>query len=199
MTQAELLTISEVAVEKIREFMGLGGHEDDAIRLTLVPEARVQDKYQLEFVPADSAARTDVVADVSGLTFVLDPRSAELVRGTAMDYVDGMWSSGFRFESPDRLALMADPKARRVQEVIDEGINPAVAAHGGSVTLVDVRDHAVYLEFGGGCQGCGLAPVTVRELVEKMLKEALPEIRQVVDLTDHTAGENPYMGDNPYS
>lgn len=80
----------------------------------------------------------------------------------------------------------------RVQELIDTMINPAVAGHGGFVQLIDVQDNRVYLEMGGGCQGCGAANMTLKAGIERVIKEEIPEIEEVLDTTDHTAGANPY-------
>jgi Fe/S biogenesis protein NfuA len=80
----------------------------------------------------------------------------------------------------------------KVQELIDSTINPAVAGHGGFVQLVDVKDNKVYLQMGGGCQGCGAADVTLKAGIERLIKEELPEIEEVLDSTDHAAGTNPY-------
>ena len=80
----------------------------------------------------------------------------------------------------------------RVQHLIVTAINPAVAGHGGFVTLVDVQDGRVYLEMGGGCQGCGAADVTLRAGVERLIREDIPEVTEVLDLTDHAGGANPY-------
>jgi NFU1 iron-sulfur cluster scaffold homolog, mitochondrial len=80
----------------------------------------------------------------------------------------------------------------RVQELIDTAINPAVASHGGIVTLLDVKGNNIFLEFGGGCQGCGMVSVTLKYGVEKLLRDRIPELGQVLDTTDHAAGTNPY-------
>lgn len=80
----------------------------------------------------------------------------------------------------------------RVQEVIDTMINPAVAGHGGYVELIDVQDNRVYLAMGGGCQGCGAADITLKAGIERLLKEEIPEIQEVLDTTDHASGTNPY-------
>jgi Fe/S biogenesis protein NfuA len=79
-----------------------------------------------------------------------------------------------------------------ILEIIDNKINPGVAMHGGQVTLIDVRDDVVYISFGGGCQGCGMANVTLKQGVHKMLQEAVPDIREIVDMTDHALGVNPF-------
>ena len=82
--------------------------------------------------------------------------------------------------------------AEKVLNVIEEQINPTVASHGGHVALMDVKDNIVYVELGGGCQGCGMARVTLKEGIEKMIKESIPEIEEVRDVTDHAVGEKPY-------
>ena len=80
----------------------------------------------------------------------------------------------------------------RVQELIDTMINPAVAGHGGFVELVDVQDNRVYLQMGGGCQGCGAVDITLKAGIERLIREELPEVAEVVDATDHASGANPY-------
>jgi len=80
----------------------------------------------------------------------------------------------------------------KVQQIIDTAINPAVAGHGGVVNLLDVKDNTVYLEFGGGCQGCGMVSVTLKYGVERLIREQLPEVGQILDTTDHASGTNPY-------
>jgi len=81
---------------------------------------------------------------------------------------------------------------RRVQNVLETMINPAVAAHGGIVSLLDVTNNTVYLEFGGGCQGCGMINVTLKYGVERAIREEVPEVGEILDTTDHAAGSNPY-------
>ena len=87
---------------------------------------------------------------------------------------------------------MSEELMTKVQELNDTSINPAVAGHGGFVQLVDVKDNRVYLQMGGGCQGCGAADITLKAGIERMIKEEIPEIEEVLDTTDHASGENPY-------
>jgi Fe-S cluster biogenesis protein NfuA len=81
----------------------------------------------------------------------------------------------------------------QVADLFEREINPAVARHGGEVELIDVQDATVVLRMGGGCQGCGMADVTLRQGVEALLRERVPEIKALVDVTDHAAGTNPYV------
>jgi Fe/S biogenesis protein NfuA len=87
---------------------------------------------------------------------------------------------------------MSDELRGKVQELIDTMINPAIAGHGGFVDLVDVQDNRVYLQMGGGCQGCGAADVTLKSGIERLIKDELPEVTEVLDTTDHASGTNPY-------
>ena len=78
-------------------------------------------------------------------------------------------------------------------QVLNEQINPAIAAHGGFVELLDIRDNVAYVQLGGGCQGCGMADVTLKQGIAVAIKQDVPEIVDVVDVTDHNAGQNPYF------
>ena len=83
--------------------------------------------------------------------------------------------------------------AERVQQVLHQYVNPGVAQHGGHVTLVEVRDRIVYLQMSGGCQGCGMASVTLSQGIERILREQVPEIEGIQDVTNHGAGQSPYF------
>jgi len=80
----------------------------------------------------------------------------------------------------------------KIQYLLDTAINPAVAGHGGRVSLIDVKGNVVYLQMGGGCQGCGQADVTLKQGVERMIREEVPEVLEILDVTDHAGGRNPY-------
>jgi Fe-S cluster biogenesis protein NfuA len=86
-----------------------------------------------------------------------------------------------------------DALYERVADLFDQQVNPMVARHGGRVELIDVQDAVVMVRMAGGCQGCGMADVTLRQGIEAMLQQHVPEVRGVVDITDHTAGSNPYF------
>ncbi len=95
------------------------------------------------------------------------------------------------------------PDGTAVQRLLDERINPAVAGHGGHIALVDVKDTVVYIRLEGGCQGCGMADVTLKQGIEVEIKQAVPSITAVLDVTEHADGSNPYYqpgkgGMSPY-
>jgi NFU1 iron-sulfur cluster scaffold homolog, mitochondrial len=89
--------------------------------------------------------------------------------------------------------LTDDALYEQVAKVFDEQVNPMVARHGGRVELIDVQDAVVMLRMGGGCQGCGMADVTLRQGIEGMLAQLVPAVRGIVDITDHATGANPYF------
>jgi Fe-S cluster biogenesis protein NfuA len=98
------------------------------------------------------------------------------------DYLDAIPKPGL--DTPEGVAI---------RQLLDERINPAVAGHGGHITLIDVKDATAYIRLQGGCQGCGMAEVTLRQGVEVEIKKAVPTIRAVRDVTDHASGTNPYF------
>ncbi|MDH3425720.1 MAG: NifU family protein, partial [Acidimicrobiia bacterium] len=87
---------------------------------------------------------------------------------------------------------LTGPVAERVKTILETQVNPAIASHGGMAELVAVEDDTVYLRLGGGCQGCGMATVTLSQGIEATLLQAVPEIKRIVDVTDHSSGQNPY-------
>ncbi len=82
---------------------------------------------------------------------------------------------------------------RKLEKIFDDQIRPALAAHGGGVEVIDVDNNKVYLKLFGGCQGCSSSTATLKEGIERLIKQNFPDIDEVVDLTDHTSGENPYF------
>lgn len=97
-----------------------------------------------------------------------------------------------REQVEDRMMLIGRSVREKIQYLIDHQINPGVAAHGGFVDLIGLTDNIVYVRLGGGCHGCGAADFTLRQGIEGIIRQHVPEIRQVVDITDHAAGMNPY-------
>jgi len=95
-------------------------------------------------------------------------------------------------EVNDRMMLIGRDTKEKVQYLIDTQINPGIAEHGGFVRVVDVNGDTLYVKLGGGCQGCGAADFTLRQGIETIIKGSVPEIHQIVDVTNHSAGLNPY-------
>lgn len=185
-----MLTITDSAKKKILALLEAEKQQGLALRVGIKGRGPGGFRYDLRFAGAEEKGAEDIVIDAGGFQVFIDPESAPNLKGAIIDYVDGIYESGFKIDNPN--PLWTDPKARAVQELIDAQINPAVAMHGGHVTLLDVKDDVAYIALGGGCQGCGMADVTLRQGIEVMIREAVPEIRKIIDTTDHAAGTNPY-------
>jgi len=81
---------------------------------------------------------------------------------------------------------------RKIKKFIEDEINPAISMHGGMIELIDVVNNSVYIRMGGGCQGCGMAGMTLRHGIERMIVDEFPNIEEIIDQTDHSSGNNPY-------
>jgi len=181
-----MLTFTDIARERVLKFMDVQRAQGvGALRV-----AGTRTEQRLWLVKAEDKRPEDQVQDAGGFEVYLDPLTASHLGGATVDFVEGVMQSGFRvfFPSP----TWDDPLAQKVQDVLDATINPGVAGHGGTVTLEGVEDGVAYIRFGGGCQGCGAADVTLKQGIDRILKERVPEIRAVRDATDHDAGQNPY-------
>ncbi len=187
-----MITLTELARNKIRELMAEGGKSGSALRFAVDGRGPGGFRYRLAFAKPEEKRPDDHVVNAGEFEVWIDQASAGQVKGVSIDYVETLMESGFRIDNPN--SAWSDPAAAAVQRLLDDEINPAVASHGGYVTLLDVKDGVVYLELSGGCQGCGMANVTLREGIESRIREAVPGIREIVDTTDHTRGENPYYG-----
>jgi Fe/S biogenesis protein NfuA len=186
-----ILNVTEAAADKIRSAKASDGNDDVALRV-IVREDGAKFRYELKLVAVDSKEADDSIVHLDNIDLYLDSESAPRLRGATLDFVEDISGSGLKFENPNKTTLARDPLAGRVQEVLDDRVNPGLAAHGGVVSLVDIQGARVVLSFGGGCQGCGMADVTLKEGVSAQLKQQIPEISEVVDATDHAAGDNPY-------
>jgi Fe/S biogenesis protein NfuA len=135
-------------------------------------------------------------ADADGESWVIDnPNHPRPTIGTQLPIMPtGPRSPAVGSRPPERLkADLSGDVAQRVMMVLDRQINPSIAAHGGHAELVGVEEGTAYLRLGGGCQGCSMATVTLGQGIEVAIKELVPEITRVLDVTDHASGTNPYF------
>ncbi len=188
-TEAPLLTVTEAAQEKVHAVIQNEEVDIEGLRISI--QGRTATAFQYSLGLATEAEEGDLVVECQHFNVLVDAASAADLGGAVIDYVDDLNASGFQIENPNT-PTWDNPKAQQIQKLIDERINPAVAAHGGQVELLNVDDDAVYIEMAGGCQGCGMANVTLKHGIEAMILEAFPEIKHVIDTTDHGAGDNPY-------
>ena len=162
--------------------------------------------YSIFFQASGDADPDDWSGERGGLAIVVPADSIAKLRGSVLDVSSETGQGGLIISNPNHPprragaspAITGPPVdlsgdvAQRVMQVLEQQINPSIAAHGGRADLVAVEDGAVYLRLSGGCAGCGMAAVTLSQGIEVALRESVIEINRVVDITDHAAGTNPY-------
>ena len=185
-----LLTVTPDARAKIDSVRSSNDFLDALLRVKVAGRSGPRMQYEIALEDPRDRTDGDLAVDLDGLTVIVDPDSADQLAGSTIDLDATVTGGGLRIDNPNE--GWRDPLARAVQAVLDTRINPGVGGHGGMVSLIEVRDGKAYMRFGGGCQGCAAVDVTLRAGVEAALREAVPEISAVVDVTDHAAGENPY-------
>lgn len=194
-----VLTVTDAAREVV---LGMRRTEPDAERLALKVEilgtAGQEFTYDLTFENVDAATEGDDVADSGGLPVLVPAASIEDLAGAILDHVE---PTGLVIRNPNRprpkvltheeLELVGTVE-EKIALLLNEEINPSLAMHGGYAQLDRVEGDTAYVIMGGGCQGCGLAALTLTEGIKAQIENRIPEIREVVDVTDHAAGDNPF-------
>ena len=185
-----MFTITEAAEDKILERMQVEGKADRALRIRIAGWTADDFEYRLEVIPPEQADPEDVKASDGKLPVILAGDSVDRLQGASLNYVETAHEQGFSIDNPN--PVWTDTEAQAVQRVLDNHINPGVGMHGGRVTLMSYRDGVANIRFDGGCVGCGMSQVTLKQGVDKALKEHVPDLREVVDVTNHAEGTNPY-------
>ncbi|MFV0527093.1 MAG: NifU family protein [Acidimicrobiales bacterium] len=200
---AQPLSVTDAALATV---LDVRASEDDpgsmALRVAITGANMTEFMYALDLIPTAEAGSEDAVypqGDHGELTVIVPADSIERMSGSTLDVPSGSSGGGLVIRNPntpDPLAgLELDLEGelpQKVQAVLDQAINPALASHGGYAALVGIDGTRVFVTMGGGCQGCAASAMTLQDGIRRMLLDALPEITEVVDATDHTAGENPF-------
>jgi len=197
-----VMNVTDAAVEKA---VMVRARETDPERYALwVEVVGVQAgeyAYDLSLQPLAEAPADASVTDLGRIALVIPAESVELLRGATLDRQGDLATGGLVIHNrtPPSPAIgvpatadLSGDVAQRLIQVLEQQINPAIAAHGGSAELVAVEESTAYLRLGGGCVGCGMVSVTLRQGIEVALREAVPVITRVIDVTDHASGTNPY-------
>lgn len=203
-------TVTEKAkrnVLKIREAEDNG--DTLALWIEIVGAGAGEYAYDLYFDVPEKATGGDEVVDAGdGLRVVVTASSVENMTGATLDMSRDLLNPGMVITNPNRPPMQAGPGSpaidlpdpselsgsveERVRFVLERHINPSIAAHGGTAELVAVEEETAYVRLGGGCVGCGMAAVTLSQGITVAIQQAVPEIANVVDTTDHASGTNPY-------
>ncbi len=198
-TDLVVFTVTPEAIERILE---LRQQEDDppglALRVEITGTSGVEYAYDLTFDPMAEADEADAQYLQGELPVIVPAGSIEQLNGATLDIPAG-GGPGLVLRNPNRpnplsgkhLELTGEV-ADKVQQLLEQQINPSLASHGGFAELKGVEGDKVYVTMGGGCQGCAVSAMTLRDGIARAITEAIPEVTEVIDTTDHSAGENPF-------
>ncbi len=208
MTDADNPPVLDVTPAAAAEVLSTRSSEQDAGSLALWVEVAGANgdsyAYDMYFQAVTDAAADDWQGERDGLPVVVPQASIDRMRGAVLDLEGEGEARGMVIRNPNRPpaspAVRSDlpppdlsgDVAQRVIQVLEQQVNPAIAAHGGRADLVAVEADVAYLRLSGGCAGCGMAAVTLSQGIEVTLRDLVPEVTRVVDVTDHAAGTNPY-------
>ena len=200
-TVGAILEITPAAMETV---LGIRAEEPDpdalGLRVEVTGVKGPEYTYDLAFDELSAAASDDVVEKVDSLSVIIPATSVDSLRGAVLDVPRTSGQGGLVIRNPNRPNPLAGVDlqlegtvAEKVQQLLEQSINPSLASHGGFATLIGVDDESkVYLTMGGGCQGCAMSAMTLREGIDRSIRESIPEVVEVIDATDHQAGENPF-------
>lgn len=196
------LIVFTVTPEAVARIIELRQAEDDpdslALRVEVTGTNGVEYAYDLTFDPIATADDADAVFQQEALPVIVPAGSIEQLSGATLDIPAG-GGPGLVLRNPNRPNPLSGKHVdltgtvpEQVEQLLREQINPALASHGGFANLVGVEGEKAYVTMGGGCQGCAVSAMTLRDGIARAITEAIPEITEVIDTTDHAAGENPF-------
>lgn len=192
-----------VTPDALVKIIDVRDNEDDpeslVLRIAVTGVNGIEYAYDLSFEPRAELVGEHLVYAVGDLEVVVPVDSADALTGATLDIPSNPTQGGLVIRNPNRpnplegrkLELTGD-LPEKVQQLLDQSINPSLAAHGGYAELVGVEGNTVFVSMGGGCQGCSMSAATLSMGIQRSIKEAIPEVDEVVDVTDHALGANPY-------
>jgi Fe/S biogenesis protein NfuA len=195
-TENDMIEITQNAQDYFRKLIEQQDEDGLGLRLSVNHAGTPGANCDLQFCPQGDNMPDDAVSEYSGFKLFVAQASEKWLDNAVIDFEPDptggqltIKAPGIKGNEPGKEASIED----RVDWLLQTEINPALASHGGRVALIEVTDqNEVILQFGGGCQGCGMADVTMKQGIEQTLTRHIPEITAVKDVTDHTAGSNPY-------
>ncbi|MCB1285627.1 MAG: NifU family protein [Microthrixaceae bacterium] len=199
--EAPVIEISEAAlVEVLRIRNSEPDPESLALHVEITGASGTEYQYSLCFDELSAATDDDTIVETGEISVIVPNSSVDNLRGSVLDLPRTAGQGGLVIRNPNRPNPLAGVElnldgtiAEQVEELLEKAINPSLAAHGGFAKLVGVDDeNKVYITMGGGCQGCAASQMTLTQGIQRQIKEYIPDVVDVVDATDHAAGENPF-------
>ncbi len=189
----------EITASAQSYFQKLIAQQDESglgLRISVNQPGTPNASCDLQFCPEGQHRDDDVVVAYPAFNFYVAQASEDWLEKAQIDFEESATGGQLSIRAPGIKGSepSADsPIERRIEWLLESEINPSLAAHGGRVSLVEItRKMEVVLQFGGGCHGCGMVDVTLKQGIERTLTEKIPEITAVIDSTDHSSGQNPY-------
>ena len=191
-----MITITEPAQDYLAELLKKQNCEGIAVRIFILDAGTPKAETCISFCRPGEEQADDEVRQYKGFKAFIEQRSIPFLEDAVVDFAKDSMGGQLTIKAPNsRLPKLTDDSslADRVNYILYNEINPSLAAHGGNVTLEEIFDEpSAVLRFGGGCQGCGMVDVTLKQGVEKTLLEQIPQLSEVRDVTDHSQRENAY-------
>lgn len=191
-----MVTITDSAQEYLTELLKKQECEGMAVRVFILDAGTPRAETCISFCRPGEEQESDDLKEYPTLRAFIDKPSIPFLEEAVVDFAKDTMGGQLTIKAPNsRLPKISDdsPLEDRINYILYNEINPGLAAHGGNVTLEELFEEDVaVLRFGGGCQGCGMVDVTLKNGVEKSLLEQIPQLREVRDVTDHTVTENAY-------
>jgi Fe/S biogenesis protein NfuA len=184
------IDISQKAQEYILNFLNASAEKFKGISIIIETKTDSKANYSIQFIELSATPVENISIDLEKFQVFVAKEAIPYLEGTEVDLNEKGELEAFNPSMS--ITEISGSVEEQIQHVLEEEVNPMVASHGGVVSLLEVKDHNAYLEFGGGCQGCGMIDVTLKQGVEVMIKAQIPEIEAIYDVTDHAGGTNPY-------
>lgn len=192
-----MVNISDSAQAYLVELLEKQDDKDVGIRIFITDPGTPMAETCIAYCRPGEEQPDDERVQYNGFVAWIDDRSKPFLEDAEVDYAKDRMGGQLTIKAPNsKVPKVSDdsPIEDKINYILHSQVNPALASHGGMVNLVEVVDETVaILQFGGGCQGCGMVDVTLKDGVEKTLLEQLPELTAVRDVTDHTQDENAYF------
>ena len=191
-----MVEITEAAQKYLVELLGRQDDKNTGIRIFVADPGTPQAETCIAYCRVGEEQAADERVEYQGFTAWIDDRSRPFLEEALVDYAEDRMGGQLTIKAPNsRVPKVSDdsPIEDRINYVLHSQINPGLAAHGGMVNLIEVVDDEIaVLQFGGGCQGCGMVDMTLKDGVERTLLEQLPQLKAIRDITDHSITENAY-------
>lgn len=190
-----MIKVTEAAQTHFQKLLS-SQEEGTGIRVFVVNPGTPHAECGVSYCPPDAVEKDDLKLEFNPFNAYVDEESIPYLEEAEIDYQTDDMGGQLTLRAPNAKARKVPddaPAVDRIRYLLESEINPQLASHGGQVALAEfTEDGVVVLQFGGGCQGCGMADVTLKDGIEKTLLEKIPEVKGVKDITEHQLGENPY-------